>query len=132
MSRVPVLVVDDDEMSRSLLETALAGAGYDVTVVDGGAVAISMLETHRYEAILLDMLMPLVDGFQVIQFLVRNDPRLLERVIVVSALGDKFLANFDPTLVHAFHQKPIDRRRLLATVAECVDLHRDRPAGTEP
>lgn len=122
MPRKPVLVVDDDESNRALLDAILSDEGYSVEMVDGGAEAIELLQTRHYAAVLLDMLMPFVDGFDVIQFLIRTNPRLLERVIVVSALGDRFVANFDPTLVHAFVRKPFDRHELVQTVHECTAL----------
>jgi CheY-like chemotaxis protein len=115
-----VLVVDDDQLNRILLEAILRDAGFAVDLAAGGTEAIDKLKKEDFAAILLDMLMPAVDGFDVIQFLIRTNPATLERVIVVSALDDRFVANFDPTLVYAFVKKPFDRHDLVEIVRRCV------------
>ena len=61
---VRILVIDDDESIRDFTHTALADAGYDVVEAADGAVALDLLGTSRPDVILLDMLMPLMDGWE--------------------------------------------------------------------
>ena len=80
-----VLVVDDDPDSRTLLTLALSGAGYDVATAGNGEEALRAARAHRPDVILLDLAMPVMDGFafRAAQLL---DPELA-RVPVVCVSG---------------------------------------------
>lgn len=83
----PVLVVDDEAASRELMCAALQASGIDCTAVDSGAAALAALGTLRPAAMVLDLMMPGVDGFQVLHEL-RRQPRWADLpVIVWSALA---------------------------------------------
>ena len=83
----PVLVVDDEAAARELMCAALQAAGVPTVAVAGGAEALAALATLEPAAIVLDLMMPGVDGFQVLHEL-RVDPRWVELpVIVWSALS---------------------------------------------
>ena len=83
----PVLVVDDEAAARELMCAALQAAGVPTVAVPGGAEALAALATLEPSAIVLDLMMPGVDGFQVLHEL-RADPRWAELpVIVWSALS---------------------------------------------
>ncbi len=64
-SKVHVLVVDDEKMIRSLLKMSLQRMGYEVSGAEDGAEALEMCRTTEFDLILLDILMPKVDGFTV-------------------------------------------------------------------
>lgn len=64
-AKVHVLVVDDEKMIRSLLKMSLQRMGYEVTTADDGAQALDLFETQTFDLVLLDILMPNVDGFTV-------------------------------------------------------------------
>lgn len=64
-NKVHVLVVDDEKMIRSLLKMSLQRMGYEVTTAEDGAIALELFETQNFDLILLDILMPNVDGFTV-------------------------------------------------------------------
>ena len=63
--KVHVLVVDDEKMIRSLLKMSLQRMGYEVTTADDGAEALDLFQTQQFDLVLLDILMPNVDGFTV-------------------------------------------------------------------
>lgn len=63
--KVHVLVVDDEKMIRSLLKMSLQRMGYEVTTADDGAEALDLCQTQQFDLVLLDILMPNVDGFTV-------------------------------------------------------------------
>jgi CheY-like chemotaxis protein len=81
-SRRPLLVVDDDPDVRALLEQELVSAGYSVQSVDGGAAALAVLERETPAAVLLDLLMPPPDGFEVL-YRIRGDERLRHLPVIV-------------------------------------------------
>ncbi len=58
-----VLVVDDDESIRDFVHTALVDDGYEVTEAPDGAAALALVALRRPDVILLDMLMPVMDGW---------------------------------------------------------------------
>jgi signal transduction histidine kinase/CheY-like chemotaxis protein len=91
-----ILVVDDDEDVRSLLEQELVAAGYRVRTAAGGAKALELLRRERPSALLLDLMMPPPDGFEVL-YRLRQDPELRELpVIIVTA---KELTPSDETIL---------------------------------
>jgi two-component system sensor histidine kinase/response regulator len=79
-----VLVVDDDRLNRSLLSTNLRGLGYAVETAEDGAQALAMLQRACYDAILLDLVMPGMDGFEVLTRLKEDPATRAIPVIVIS------------------------------------------------
>jgi PAS domain S-box-containing protein len=77
-----ILLVDDDPKALELLEEALRSAGYETQAVRSGARALEVLANKVVGAILLDLLMPGMDGFQVIRH-VRQEPAFKELPILV-------------------------------------------------
>ncbi len=63
--KVHVLVVDDEKMIRSLLKMSLQRMGYEVTTADDGSEALDLFQTQSFDLVLLDILMPNIDGFTV-------------------------------------------------------------------
>ena len=82
-----ILVVDDDENILNLEKTILEQKGFDVTGAQGGAEALKLLADTVYDLVLLDVMMPEVDGFTVCRK-IKEDPRLKEvPVIFLTAKG---------------------------------------------
>jgi len=77
-----ILVVDDDADVRSLLEQELVSAGYRVRTADGGAQALELVRRERPSAMVLDLMMPPPDGFEVL-FRLRQDPALRGLPVVI-------------------------------------------------
>ena len=80
-----VLVVDDDSMARMMAAQCVKQQGHTATMASGGLQALEQLESGKFDLILLDLMMPDVDGFEVLSKIV-NDPGLQNiPVIVVTA-----------------------------------------------
>ncbi len=62
-----ILVVDDNEMNRDMLSRRLAKRGYEVDVAEDGARSLEMIEDGGYDLVLLDIMMPGIDGYQVLE-----------------------------------------------------------------
>ncbi len=84
MEKPFVLLADDNEATCTLI-TALLQADFAVDVASDGAEAIEKLKHRQYAVILLDLLMPVVDGYAVLDFIKANRPELLSVVLVVTA-----------------------------------------------
>ncbi len=78
-----ILLVDDDPKALELMEEALRAAGYETQSVRSGARALEVLSNKLVGAVLLDLLMPDMDGFEVIH-VVRNAPGIKEMPIIVT------------------------------------------------
>jgi len=87
-ARASILVVDDDPVNRSMLTASLEASGHQVTTAEGGSQALDLVRAEGFDVILLDVLMPRMDGYQVLERL-KEDPRLRHiPVVMVTALDD--------------------------------------------
>ncbi|MCU9846779.1 response regulator [Defluviimonas sp. WL0024] len=84
-----VLVVDDNSLNRLKMRKAVEHIGHHVDVARNGAEAITMLRERPYDAVLLDIMMPEVDGFEVLGMLKSDDILREIPVIIISALDDE-------------------------------------------
>lgn len=83
-----IMVVDDDRHSRQLLQFILTNAGYSVIEAEDGLEALEKLESIQADLIILDVLMPKMDGFDTI-YHIRENPRLADLpVIFLSSRAD--------------------------------------------
>lgn len=112
-----ILVVDDQPSIRGILETALSDAGADVWCVPDGPTAITLLETANPELILLDLAMPGMNGWQVLEAL-SGKPRTAGIPVVLQTSAEDF-PSFQRARRHgvaAFVNKPF---RLAEVVETC-------------
>lgn len=79
------LVVDDDPSTRLLLQKFLSRSGYEVDTANHGGEAVTKLAHSDYSVVMLDLMMPILDGHGVLEFLRDKRPAQVERVIVVTA-----------------------------------------------
>ena len=113
-----VLVVDDDDGIRALIARVLGRAGYLVAETNDGAAAIELLRQMSFHAVVLDLMMPHTNGFDVIAFIKEQLPGQ-RHVIVISAAADRMIDSVDETVVCAKLRKPFDLQALLAAVERC-------------
>jgi two-component system response regulator MprA len=115
-----ILIAEDDEAVRALIQTLLKRNGYTVDTAKNGAEAIAKVAECDYQAILLDLNMPITDGHEVMAHLERTTPgRVAERVIVITAVSNAELRKLDGRAVFRVIRKPFDLDVLLTAVAEC-------------
>ena len=121
-----LLVVDDDEGNRDVLSRRLLRDGYEVMLAEGGRQALRMLNRYDFDMVLLDVMMPGMDGISVLSELKRN-PKLNQLpVIMITAVDDVdsivrcieagaddyLLKPFNPVLLRARIHALLDRKRL--------------------
>jgi CheY-like chemotaxis protein len=111
-----VLVVDDDDAIRTLISRVLKRAAYEVAVAANGAEALTHLRTHPFTTVVLDLMMPVMSGFEVLEYLRTHDDAGTPAVVVVSAAGERDLESIQSPLVRAVLRKPFDLTELLKAV----------------
>jgi DNA-binding response OmpR family regulator len=102
-----VLVVDDEPAIRALVAKIVERAGHPVDTARDGADAIEKLNQTDYAVIVLDLMMPNIDGYGLIQHL-KDRQGAKPAVIVVSAGDSAALRQLDGALVHSILRKPFD------------------------
>jgi CheY-like chemotaxis protein len=113
-----VLVVDDEPAIRALLRKIIQRRGYEVDDAADGAVAIELLADNDYDVMLIDLMMPNVNGFQLVQHLSTRQGRPTPAAIVITAAAESTpLRQLDPRIVHSVIRKPFD----IDVVADLVD-----------
>ena len=102
-----VLVVDDEPAIRALVTKIVERAGHPVDSARDGAEAIAKLEVEDYSVLVLDLMMPNVDGYALIDHLKSNGGRR-PAIIVISAGDTAALRRLDGSMVHSILRKPFD------------------------
>ncbi|HYO77729.1 MAG TPA: response regulator [Thermoanaerobaculia bacterium] len=107
-----VLIVEDDPAVRQIVRVLLERDGIVADIAEDGEHATALLREHKYAAVLLDLLMPRLDGHGVLSFM--KEQSLETPVVVVTAVSDS--ADLDPDLVRVVMQKPFEARELRKVV----------------
>ena len=111
----PVLVVEDSADIREAIGSALESDGFEVELACKGKEALKVLKQRRPFVILLDLMMPVMNGWEFLQ-LAKSDRSLADiPVIVCSAAKDQNLSDVE------FMRKPLDLSRLLYVVHRYFD-----------
>jgi len=106
------LVADDDAVTRSILRALLEELGYGVDEAVDGSEAIRRLKHDRYALLITDLLMPRLDGWNVLDFIRGAASRRPAHVLVTSMMSDVTLGDADREIVQAVITKPITRTKL--------------------
>jgi DNA-binding response OmpR family regulator len=113
-----VLVVEDDEAIRSLLSAALRRLPLQVDSVADGAEALELTARQDYAVILLDLMLPRVNGIEFLHSFRSEKPRASSIIILLTAFDDLALRRFEIEQAHALIRKPFDLHLLVEMVHE--------------
>lgn len=122
-----ILIVDDSRSARETLVAILEGEDYQLLTAQNGAEALQAAVHYQPDAILLDVMMPGMDGFEVCRR-IRSTPEVAEvPIVILTALDDReALLKGLEVGADDFFTKPIDRRELLVRVRTITRLNRYR------
>lgn len=140
-----ILVVDDNKINRLTLSRSLQQLGYQVELAEDGEQALRQVAEQTFDLLLLDILMPKLDGFQVLARLQENGGLHELPVIVISALDDMesvvrgiemgaedFLPKpFDPVLLRARIGASLEKKRLRQAEKAVVEREYQTAAGIQ-
>ena len=126
-----ILAADDHEVNRRILELLLAPHGCRLTLVQNGAEAVEAAALHRYDAILMDMQMPVMDGLEATRRIREQSAGDEVPIIALTANAmDVHRAAWEAAGVYAFLTKPIDPALLAQTLAmACAEGAQEDPAA---
>lgn len=114
------LVVDDDHPIRTMLAKVVERENLEVDTARDGAEAIDLIDQDGYSVIVLDLMMPRVDGYGVLRHLQTYHPDKLRCTIIASAVPESEILRRFEMPVFRIHAKPFDMSRLIADIRECV------------
>lgn len=117
--RKQVLVIDDDRGSRDLLRVILELEDCEVTVAENGLVALEKLRSVKPDLILLDILMPGMDGFTFIEELERRELRLAIPILILTA-NIRAKGRIEQMGFDRYLTKPFDLKRFLVEITKLL------------
>ena len=109
-----VLVVDDEDYIRRVLRRLLLSQGYEVLEARDGVEALGVLEEHAVDAAVVDLMMPRMDGFELLRRMQRDSPAT--KAVVISAVDQALeLVEREPNVASVL-KKPFELNALLRAV----------------
>lgn len=130
-SNYRVLVVDDDSDVRRILTSVLDKRGLVVHSAGDGREALDLLSANRYAVIVLDLVLPKVDGFAVLRHLQSEEMTQPPPVVLVlTGAANEIVDRLDPQRIHGLVRKPFDPDDLSALVHACAEVKRRGPFPT--
>jgi DNA-binding response OmpR family regulator len=118
--RKRALVVDDDDPIRNMLTKVVERQDFDVDTARDGAEAIEKIDEDGYALIVLDLMMPRVDGFGVLRHMKEHHPAKLACTIIASAIPESEILRQFGIPVYRIHAKPFDLQRLIDDIQACT------------
>lgn len=122
-----LLIVDDNKVNRLLLTRSVELLGYSATVAENGRIAMEMLRNDRFDLLLLDIEMPEMDGFEVLQAL-KEDTKLRDLPVIVtsSVEGLENIVRCIELGAEDYLSKPVNKTLLKARLASSLEKKRLR------
>lgn len=127
-----VLVVEDDTAIRTLVVAALKREPIEVHTAGDGLAALECVRANDYAVILLDLMMPRLNGYEFLDSLDSVRGAAEPVVIVMTAFDTASLRKLPPNRVHAVLHKPFDVERVVDLVRDCASVRREAQEETAP
>lgn len=117
---VRVLLIDDETLSRELCESILSRHGFDVISVGDGRLGLEILQEEDVDILLTDIIMPEMEGMEVIIKATEIKPSLPIVAISGNSIGQNYLETALRLGASAVLRKPFDRDDLLSVIEELI------------
>ena len=118
-----VLVIDDNKINRAVVSSYLEQLGFDIDEANNGKQGLEKAESFKPDLILMDLVMPVMDGFETTKAL-RNNPQFKDLPIIAVSANAMFDAQLSSYRVgcNAFLSKPINLKLLIKSIAQFVEI----------
>jgi len=128
--KINILVAEDNHINQVYLTSLLKIWNIDYQVANNGAAAIEQLRKFKFDCILMDLFMPIMDGFEATQ-IIRNDPEFNEirNVPIIAVTASIIQEDFDKCTavgMNAFISKPFREEDLLNIIQNLTGYHVDQ------
>ena len=123
MSKAKILVIDDDASSLELMEAMLVPNGYEIITTNDGSKAVAIIVEKKPDLILLDIMMPGLDGYSTLTKIKENKTISKIPVVMLTAMG--FQLNKELALrfgAVGYITKPVDLPELLKTISRLLPV----------
>jgi len=117
-----ILIVEDDDAIRTLLVAALRREPFEVDSVNDGVAALRLTEACEYAVIVLDLMMPRLNGYDFLDAFRNSTPHARSVVFVITAFDEPQFGKLRATHVHAIIRKPFDVPQLVTMIREVALL----------
>jgi CheY-like chemotaxis protein len=114
-----VLVVEDDPTHRQVLEALLRQSKLEALFSEDGVEALELIASRKFSVVILDLRLPRLDGFGVIEQLRRVAPDMLRKIVVVTGIDDEGVERIAVDEIGAILRKPIDLQEFQRVMALC-------------
>ncbi len=113
-----ILVVDDEIMNQEVIKKILNKEGYSILTADNGQDAIDRVKENKIDLVLMDLMMPVMDGFEAIEIITKTN---IVPIIVMSALDDNKTYNKVLELgAIDFITKPFELKRVVQSIKAAI------------
>jgi CheY-like chemotaxis protein len=114
----PIVIADDDPVTLRLLVRIINLAGYETSTARNGQEALELIRQHQPVLVLIDIVMPKLDGFEVCEQ-IRNDPQLVTQPYIIMLTARDYIADYkraEAVGVNEFINKPFSPAKVSARV----------------
>jgi CheY-like chemotaxis protein len=125
-----VLIAEDDDLIAKLLRTLAERNGCDTAVAADGAEALALLQRSQFDLVLLDLMMPVMNGYELIPH-IRKMPNRPAVLVVTAMMGERFL-ELDADVVTAIIHKPFDTEFFASVIAQVAGAMSDQRQIARP
>jgi DNA-binding response OmpR family regulator len=128
--KTPLLIIDDEPPIRELLAQIARRAGFAVDTARDGVEALEMMAQKDYTIAIVDLMMPRLSGYELVQKISTLKPR--PTVIVATALTNSDVATLDDSMVRRVIRKPFDIHAVAQALVETAKQIAEERAADEP
>lgn len=122
-----VLIVEDDTAIRTLMVAALRREPLQVHSAADGLAALECVREHEYAVILLDLMMPRVNGYEFLRTFAELRPQARPVIVVMTAFDATSVRRLGDLRVQAILHKPFDVEQVVEMIRDCALLHAGTP-----
>jgi CheY-like chemotaxis protein len=133
IQKARILLVEDNEINQQVAQEILQGAGFQVSLAENGQKAVTAVHESMFDAVLMDIQMPVMDGFQATRAIRQNDT--FKNLPIIAMTASAMAQDRDQALESGMNDhvpKPIDPRKLFETLLKWIVLPKEQIAIENP